>query len=791
MRESLTFRWVLQRFLLQRSQLAIACAALLAVGLVSILGGAVRAQDNAFDFGGGVGVPAGDAIKATGYFTATPDGKFGRLYIEATAQPTWHFYSTTQGPGGPLPSKLKVTEAGGFRVTGEFTAHTKPKVHPEEAFAGLLVEEYSQALWSAPIEFDEGTDVKELLIAGAVNAQVCQTGGSCLPPTDYKFTAAFKEVAEGEGAGTYKPEASHLEWIGKIDRKQVAAGGQVVLSLTAATEPGWHIYQLGDAPSEKLGPQPTLIRLRDLPPGWSVSIKPSKDAVPGDDGSRPYYDGQVEFAISVKVPIDTKEGVYPISGLVAFATCNDEGCTPPEGLEFSREITVTTGAAAGGGPLDFRAVEYEDVTRLFTAQDADQTLQSPASSESLWWVFGAALLGGLILNAMPCVLPVIGLKVLAVVDKSGHDRKKVFALNVVYSLGIIIVFLILAGLSVMLNMAWGEQFQSTAFNVCLAALVWVMALSFLGVWEIPIPGFVGGSEANKLQDKEGYGGAFFRGVFTTLLATPCSGPFLGATFGYTLGQPAHVTFTIFALIGIGMSAPYLLIGAYPKLVAWLPKPGAWMETFKQFMGFVLLGTVAFLLTFINSEYRTAVFALLIALWFACWLIGRVPITASPGRKARAWVIGATVAGGLAVVLFGNVWGQTELDWEPYTAGTLAKYQSEGKTVMVDFTADWCLNCKTVEAFALNQPETKALVDENEVVTLKADWTDYNEEIRRILNRHGSNSIPVLMIFPADDPENPIVLRDIYTKATLLENLKKAGPSKIGNAPATQTAMRQP
>ncbi len=764
--------------------------------LLTVMAGASHAQDGFQDqFGlGGVGGfgAGGEVVTASGYFTATPDGKYGRLYIEATANPTWHFYSTTQGPGGPLPAKLKVTEAGGFKVTADFTAHTKPEIHPDEAFNGLLVEEYTQALWSAPIEFDAGTDPKALTISGALNAQACQTGGSCLPPTDYGFTATFKEVAEDEGAGVYKPEISHVEWLGQVDRVAVPAGEKVSISLTAQMEPGWHIYEYGTEPSEKLGPQPTLIQVRDLPEGWKVSIKPSKDAIKPATGDRPHYDDKVTFTIDVEIPAGTKTGLYPISGLAAFATCNEENCTPPEGLEFVREITVVDGAAQEPGPLTFAAVEYDDVIRAVKAANEAEQVIVPGesnSNQSLLLVFGAALLGGLILNVMPCVLPVIGLKVLAIVDKTGHDRKKVFMLNLVYSFGIIIVFLILAGLSVMLNMAWGQQFQSTAFNVCLASLVWVMALSFLGVWEIPIPGFVGGTEANKLQDKEGYGGAFFRGVFTTLLATPCSGPFLGATFGYTLGQPAYVTFAIFGLIGFGMAAPYLVIGAYPKLVSWLPKPGAWMETFKQLMGFVLLGTVAFLLTFINSEYRAPVFALLIALWFACWLIGRVPITADFGRKTRAWVIGSGVAGVVAVLMFGNLFGETELEWEPYTSATLAKYQSEGKTVMVDFTADWCLNCKTVERFALNQPETKSLVDENNVVTLKADWTNHDEEITRILNRHGSNSIPVLMIFPAGETEKPIVLRDIYTKATLLENLEKAGPSKQAGDSSTETAMR--
>ncbi|MDA7977623.1 MAG: thioredoxin family protein [Pirellulales bacterium] len=742
-------------------------------------------QDQLGGFGGfGDDMGGEDVVTASGYFTVAADGKYGRLYIEAEAIPTWHFYSTTQGPGGPIPTTFKVNDSSSFKV-GQFRAHTEPHIHPDESFGGLLVEEYEYAMWSAPIEFVAGTDVASLTVNGAVNAQACKVRGGCLPPTDYAF-AAFLRESNGE----FQPVESHMKWRGEVNRTTVAPGGTLEFKLTAATEAGWHIYELGDAPSEEIGPQPTLIMVRDLPPGWNISITPSSTAKKPADGSRPYYEGEVSFAISVEVPAEANLGTHVISGLVAFATCNEENCTPPEGLEFSREITVAMDAGESSGMLAFGAADYDDVIRTIEASAASSN--EPSSSYSLWMIFGFALLGGLILNAMPCVLPVIGLKVLAIVDKTGHDRKKTFMLNVVYSVGIIAVFLILAGLSVTLNMAWGQQFQSTAFNVSLAALVWVMALSFLGVWEIPIPGFVGGSEANKLQEKEGYAGAFFRGVFTTLLATPCSGPFLGATFGYTLGQPAPVTFTIFGLIGLGMSAPYLLIGMYPKLVAWLPKPGAWMETFKQVMGFVLLGTVAFLLTFINSEYRTAVFALLISLWFACWLIGRVPITATPGRKARSWVFGVGVAAIATVLLFGNLFAATELDWEPYSSTTLAKYQKEGRTVLIDFTADWCLNCKTVERTALNQPDTKALVEKNGVIALKADWTNHDDEITQILHQYKSKSIPVLMIFPAGNTDNPTVLRDFYTKATLLEKLEEAGPSKDVGMTGSQentTAMR--
>ena len=220
----------------------------------------------------------------------------------------------------------------------------------------------------------------------------------------------------------------------------------------------------------------------------------------------------------------------------------------------------------------------------------------------------SAFVGGLILNLMPCVLPVISLKILAFVQQAGESRGRVFLLNVWYSLGLLSVFVVLAALAAGVGMAtgerlgWGEQFTDVRFKITMTALVFVMALSFLGVWEIPIPGFVGTGRAGKLQTQEGPSGAFFKGVFTTILATPCSGPFLGPVFGYVLKQPPYMAYCIFGAIGLGMASPYLLIGAFPALIRFLPKPGEWMDTFKQLMGFLLLATVVYLFNTLTSLY---------------------------------------------------------------------------------------------------------------------------------------------------------------------------------------------
>jgi thiol:disulfide interchange protein len=421
-------------------------------------------------------------------------------------------------------------------------------------------------------------------------------------------------------------------------------------------------------------------------------------------------------------------------------------------------------------------------------------------TDSLAWTLLFGFLGGLILNIMPCVLPVIGLKILSFVEQSGHNRWNAFSLNIWYSAGLISVFLLLASLAAFARLGWGELFQYPEFNVALVAVVFVMGLSFLGVWEIPIPGFVSSGKSAELSAREGAAGAFAKGVITTILATPCTGPFMGTAIAWAVSQSPLVTYLVFFSVGLGMASPYLLIGAFPELIRFLPKPGAWMDTFKQIMGFVLLATVVYIFTFMDVVYIVPCFGLLVACWTGCWWIGRTPIYASLGTRAFSWLvaIGIVCIGwvmlftGLDVISMGKIpfdsllgvmasrmadryelksTRQTAIDFD----------QSSGAhTVLVDFTADWCLTCKTFEATVLNTEPVKKKIEANGVVLLKADCTKFQQvsDATTMLRALGSGGLPTIAIFPAKDPNAVIVFQGAYRQSALLKALDDAGPSLL-------------
>jgi thiol:disulfide interchange protein len=430
------------------------------------------------------------------------------------------------------------------------------------------------------------------------------------------------------------------------------------------------------------------------------------------------------------------------------------------------------------------------------AYDLSRVVLQRTAQGSLLYYIALAFVGGLIMNLMPCVLPVIGLKVMSFVEQSGKSRGHAFMLNVWFAAGIITVFLILGLLAATIGLKWGGQNGTTSFNVTIAAVVFAMALSLLGVWEIPIPGFFGSGSIQSAASKEGPVGAFLKGIVTTVLATPCTAPLMAAAIAWAVAQPIATNLIVFATVGLGMASPYLLIGVYPELLRFLPKPGAWMETFKQISGFVLLGTVVFILSYMERAAVVPTVLLLLGIAVACWVVARTPMTAEFGARLKSWskafVLVLLFAGG-ATWMYRLAVAPADAAWQPFSLERLNQVAvRDGKTVLVDFSAEWCINCKFFERTVLHTAPVENAIKTGDVVTMYGDFTNYPPEIARTIEALGANGVPVVAIFPGSAPYEPIVFRGAYSKDDIISAISEANLRRGGtqvsreSQPATLT-----
>ena len=423
-----------------------------------------------------------------------------------------------------------------------------------------------------------------------------------------------------------------------------------------------------------------------------------------------------------------------------------------------------------------------------------------APTGSVWRYLLLALIGGVILNIMPCVLPVLSLKVMGFVSHADRDRATVFKLGLMFAAGVLASFLTLALVVVVLQRAgallgWGFQFQNPTFVVVMIAIIFGFGLNLFGLFEIVPPvGRLGQGVTNHYTEQ------FFNGVLATILATPCSAPFLGTALGFAFTQPAWVILAIFLTIGAGLALPYVLLSINPAWLRFVPKPGPWMERFKQFMGFLLMATAVWLLWVLGQQLGGD--GVIQVLWFVLvlslvlWIHGAfLDLSASRRRRIVVWTVGVLLlvggwkyflAGTLsseglarAATQRGTVATQHEggREWVTFTPQKLEATVRAGKTVFLDFTAAWCLTCKANEKAVIDSGEVQSKFDELGVVTMVGDWTQRDPQISRMLRRYGRSGVPFYAVFPAGRPDDPIVLPEVINRSMVVEALEKAGPSR--------------
>jgi thiol:disulfide interchange protein DsbD len=474
---------------------------------------------------------------------------------------------------------------------------------------------------------------------------------------------------------------------------------------------------------------------------------------------------------------------HRISGLLVQKSGNQQ---------LAYEVTLPISAATEPEP----AAETTSAPAATPGGTVPPSAEAAPFSQPLWRMLCYAFLGGLILNVMPCVLPVIALKILGFVGEARNDPRHVRMLGIVYALGVLASFLVLAGMVIGVKAAghragWGMQFSNPQFVVVLIVLVTLVALNLFGVFEVN-PGGRALDAAGSLASKPGTAGAFFNGVLATALATPCTAPFLGTALGFAFTQRAALIVVMFLTVGIGLAFPYVVLSWKPAWLKFLPKPGAWMEKFKIAMGFPMLATSVWLLSltpayFGRRAWWLGIFLVIVAL--AAWIYGEF---VQRGRTRRGLTLVVTLAllgGGYAWAIEQQLnWrepiqaaaGEGSLkesaqgiDWQPWNPRAVAQTQEEGHPAMVDFTADWCLTCQANKRIAIEIPSVRAKLKEIGAACFLGDYTRFPDDITAELNRYGRAGVPLVLVYPPKAGAPPIVLPELLTPGIVLGALNKA------------------
>jgi thiol:disulfide interchange protein DsbD len=408
-----------------------------------------------------------------------------------------------------------------------------------------------------------------------------------------------------------------------------------------------------------------------------------------------------------------------------------------------------------------------------------------------------AFVGGLILNIMPCVLPVLTLKLYSLVEQGDVTAAQRQKAGLAYTGGILVSFWALAlGVFVLrsmfsLDVGWGFQFQYPGYVAALATLVYLFGLSLLGVFELPA---IGAERADELGTQEGSAGYFFTGVFATLVATPCSAPFLGTAIAFAFAAPTALLVAVFTAIGLGLAAPFLLVAYVPSAWKVLPRPGAWMESVKHLLGFSLMATTLWLVSVLGAQigfdHTIGFLVFLLGVSVGAWIYGHFGgVAATAAEQLRALAAGVAVASLTAwrflvldvappdtcddgTTVAADLSFAEAIPWQPFHEKRLEALA--GKTLFVDFTADWCVSCKVNEHTVLESASVRDAMQRLSIVPLKADWTRKDDVIGGWLKRFGRAGVPMYLVIPPEGVSKAVLLPEVITPDMVIQALETAG-----------------
>jgi thiol:disulfide interchange protein DsbD len=599
----------------------------------------------------------------------------------------------------------------------------------------------------------------------------------------------------------------------------------IVIELKVA--PPWHVQSAHPHDPNLIATEVSL----DPSPGISAGAPrfPVAAEIPapaGAPGPRTIavYENTTYLQVPLTIAADAALGPRTLALNITTQACNDKLCLPPDTTTLKIPITIAAPGSAATAPdpdllkaataqpyaqegatatapkvptpaaenLSPQAVE-EQLALIAARPYAPANNQNKTPSVLTLIVLG--FLGGAILNIMPCVLPVIPLKVLSLVQQAHGHRRTAILHALSFSAGVITLFIALALFLKAFGLFYGQQFQSPAFLLTMALLVVALALSMLGVWTInppqalyaldaavtAAPAFPVGDHlppsSSAAYPPASHLSSFTNGLLATLLATPCSAPYLGPLLAWALIQPAWITALSLAWVGVGMSAPYLLLAAFPRLLAKVPRAGRWSELLKQALGIVMIAVAIYLITLLpNTNLWPWALLAAVLVGLVCWAWGQIP--SFNMSRARIWSIrsGALVVGVIAgYTLYSFAARATSQNstnaWQPFSIAALDQGLAENRPVVVDWTANWCINCHALEALVLSSEPVQRQFAASNALLLKADLSTSNPPASALYAKLGGQAIPGLAIFSPDHPTAPTLFRDSYTTAQLLEALK--------------------
>jgi suppressor for copper-sensitivity B len=559
----------------------------------------------------------------------------------------------------------------------------------------------------------------------------------------------------------------------RSDRTAYDPGALARIAAVMEIDEGWHVNSHQPSHEYLI---PTALEL-ELPAGWRIE---GIDYPPGEmqrfafeDKPLSVYHGSVVIVGSVRIGGEELEGTFPVVGRLTFQACNDRSCLPPETLSRRLELLLAEDGVA-----------IDDPAFTTPTADAAATATPPGTGLPFSVMLLLAALGGLILNAMPCVLPVLSLKLFGLVKSAGEGRRPVVFGALATGAGILLSFWLLSAAAVAarsagLAVGWGVQFQEPVFVALLTVIVLLFCLNLWGLFEIPLPaGLAAWADSGP---RRGLPGHLLSGLFATLMATPCSAPFLGTALGFALGQPAGTVFAAFTAIGLGMALPYLALATFPGALKLVPRPGPWMDRLRGFMGFLLAAAAVWLFYVLAAQLsrerlaflQLAVLAMALFVWWghAAARGGLWRKVAAAGAIAAAAGILLLAAGGATRPAAATERAGGLIDWLTWDRAEAEGLAAEGRLVFVDVTADWCFTCKVNERLALETTEVAEAFGRHEVVAMKADWTNRDDAITAFLADHGRYGIPFYLLYRPG--REPYLFSELITKETVVAAVEEA------------------